>query len=202
MGGDSSTTVSRRGFLGATAGTVAGAYAAGKAEARAMGRADAQGNQRTIDMTDGLVFDPDEATVAPGTTVVWETVGSIGHSVTAYEDEIPDDADYFASGGFDSEQAARNAYPDGEVAGGESYQHTFEVEGTYGYFCIPHESAGMVAELTVSADAGGDGEGGGDVVPAIPESARVIGIVTVAAMVSVVALAYFFLKYGGDYGLD
>jgi len=196
MGGDSSTAVSRRDFLGAAGGTVASSYASGKARARA------QENQRVIDMTDSLVFDPDDATIAPGTTVVWENVGSIGHSVTAYEDEIPDEAEFFASGGFDGEQAARDAYPEGEVAGGETYQHTFEVEGTYGYFCIPHETAGMVAELTVSADAGGGGGDGGGGVPDIPNSARVLGIVTMAAMVSVVLLAYFFLKYGGNYGVE
>ncbi|WP_368408073.1 plastocyanin/azurin family copper-binding protein [Halorussus pelagicus] len=195
-GGNSSTAVSRRDFLGAAAGTVASSYASGKALARD------QENQRIIDMTDGLVFDPDDATVAPGTTVVWENVGSIGHSVTAYEDEIPGDADFFASGGFDAEQAARQASPEGEVAGGETYEHTFEVEGTYGYFCIPHETAGMVAELTVSADAGGGDGGDNGLVPDIPNSARLVGIVTTAAMVLVVLLAYFFLKYGGDYGVE
>lgn len=193
MVGEVSATVTRRGFLRTAAAVPATA-------ATATSGASAQ-DQFTIEMTDGLVFDPDEATVAPGTTVVWENVGTVGHSTTAYEDEIPDEAEYFASGGFDSEQAARNAYPEGEVAGGESYQHTFEVEGTYGYFCIPHESAGMVAELAVSADAGGGG-GDGDLVPGIPESARVVGIAAVAAMVSIIALAYFFLKYGGDYGLE
>src|SRR6056297_225728 len=196
MGGDSSTAVSRRDFLGAAGGTVASSYAAGNARARA------QENQRVSAKTDSLVCNPDDATIAPGTTVVWENVGSIGHSVTAYEDEIPDEAEFFASGGFDGEQAARDAYPEGEVAGGETYQHTFEVEGTYGYFCIPHETAGMVAELTVSADAGGGGGDGGGGVPDIPNSARVLGIVTMAAMVSVVLLAYFFLKYGGDYGVE
>lgn len=61
--------------------------------------------------------------------------GGIGHSVTAYGDEIPDDAAYFASGGFDSEDAARDAYPDeGNIPGGESYSHTFETAGTYEYF--------------------------------------------------------------------
>lgn len=60
----------------------------------------------------------------------------------------------------------------------------------------------MVTELTVSADAGGDGEGDGGVVPGIPESARVIGIVTVAVMVAIIGLAYFFLRYGGDDGLE
>ncbi len=153
-------------------------------------------------MTDDLVFDPDSTTIAPGTTVVWENVGTVGQTVTAYEDEIPDEAEYFTSGGFNNEQAARQGYPDeGNIPGGKTYEHTFDVEGTYGYFCIPHETAGMVAELTVSADADGEGGGGdGGVVPGIPESARVVGIVTVAAMVSIIALAYFFLKYGGDYG--
>lgn len=194
MTGDTPGALSRREFLW-TASGVAATAAVSSSEASAQ-------DQVTIDMTDGLIFDPDSTTIAPGTTVVWENVGTVGHSVTAYEDEIPEDAEYFASGGFDGEQAARQAYPDeGDVPGGETYEHTFDVEGTYGYFCIPHETAGMVAELTVSADAGGD-DGDGGAVPAIPESARVVGIVTVAAMVAIVALAYFFLKYGGDYGLE
>lgn len=108
----------------------------------------------TVDMTDDLVYDPETVTVSVGETVVWENVGEVGHSVTAYEDGIPDDAEYFASGGFDSEQAAKDAYsvgdPDsGDVPGGESYEHTFETAGTYEYFCIPHESAGMVGTVEV-----------------------------------------------------
>ena len=112
------------------------------------------GGQPSVDMTDNLVFDPDEITVSVGDTVVWENVGSVGHSVTAYEDDIPDDADYFASGGFDSEEAARDSYrvgdpESGDIAGGDSYEHTFEVAGTYEYFCIPHESAGMTGTVEV-----------------------------------------------------
>ena len=154
----------------------------------------------TVDMTDNLVFDPEEIQISPGTTVTWENVGSIGHSVTAYEDEIPDGAEYFASGGFDSESAARNAYPDeGNVAGGETYEYTFETEGEYGYFCIPHEQAGMVGTVIVGEGGGGDGgDGGGG--PALPNSAKIIGIATTAAMGAVLGLAYFLLKYGGDYG--
>ncbi len=108
-----------------------------------------------VEMSDDLVFDPDAIEISPGTSVVWETVGSVGHSVTAYEDELPDGAEYFASGGFDSEEAARDAYsvgdPDsGDVPEGETYEHTFETTGEYEYFCIPHESAGMVGTVTVS----------------------------------------------------
>lgn len=113
------------------------------------------GDTVTVDMTDDLAFDPAEIEVAAGTTVVWENVGSVGHSVTAYEDQIPDGATYFASGGFDSESAARDNYavgdPDaGDIPGGESYEHTFEAAGTYEYYCIPHESAGMVGTVTVA----------------------------------------------------
>jgi len=194
-------SLTRRAFVRRGAGGVAAATAA--AGSGAVGTAGAQ-TTHTVDMTDGLVFDPDELTIAPGDTVVWENVGSIGHSVTAYEDDIPDDAEYFASGGFDSEQASRNAYPEGDIPGGESYQHSFEVEGEYGYFCIPHESAGMVASLTVQEGGGGGnggGEGGGGP-PPVPESARTLVLATMFGLLSTLGLAYFFLKYGGDYGTE
>lgn len=186
-------TLSRRGLLRtATGGAVAASVSSTPAAAQ----------EATIDMTDNLVFDPDDTQVEPGTTVTWENVGSIGHSVTAYEDEIPEEAEYFASGGFEEEAAARSGYPEGDIPGGESFQHTFEVEGEYGYFCVPHEGAGMVATITVGGDGGGDGGGGGAGLPTLPESAKTLGVAAAAAMATVVALAYFFLKYGGDYGED
>ncbi len=104
----------------------------------------------TVDMTDELTFEPQEIQVSAGTTVTWENVGSIGHTVTAYEDEIPEGAEYFASGGFDSQEAANDGYPEkGNVPGGESYEHTFETTGTYEYYCIPHEMSGMVGTVKV-----------------------------------------------------
>lgn len=106
----------------------------------------------TVEMTDQLTFEPKNIKISPGTTVTWENVGTIGHTVTAYEDDIPDDASYFASGGYSSEQEARNAYKNsggGNIPGGESYEHTFETTGEYRYFCIPHELSGMVGTVTV-----------------------------------------------------
>jgi len=152
----------------------------------------------TIDMTDGLVFDPDSTEVAPGTTVVWETVGSIPHSVTAYDDGLPEEAEYFASGGFDNEADARDGWPDGSVNQGETYEHTFEVEGEYEYFCIPHEGAGMVASLTVAEGAGGDGGGGGGGPPKVPTSALDLTLGLMGAMAGAIALVFFFIKYGGS----
>ncbi|WP_345786275.1 plastocyanin/azurin family copper-binding protein [Halolamina sp.] len=104
----------------------------------------------TVDMTDDLAFAPKRIEVEAGTTVTWENVGSIGHSITAYEDEIPDGATYFASGGFDSQQAAKDGYPDdGNVTEGGTYEHTFETKGEYKYYCIPHEMNGMVGFVKV-----------------------------------------------------
>jgi plastocyanin len=98
-------------------------------------------------------FEPARIEVSVDETVVWMNTNSRAHTVTAYEAGIPEDAEYFASGGYDSEEAARNGYqpgnPDsGDIPAGESYEHTFEVTGTYEYFCIPHEST-MVGTIVV-----------------------------------------------------
>jgi plastocyanin len=106
----------------------------------------------TVEMTDELAYEPKKIQVEAGTTVTFENVGSIGHTVTAYEDEIPDGADYFASGGFDSLQAAKDGYSNGQegnIPKGESYEVTLETTGKYEYYCIPHEMNGMVGTIKV-----------------------------------------------------
>lgn len=104
-----------------------------------------------VAMTDDLKFEPREVRIEVGETVVWETVGSVPHSATAYEADLPENAAYFASGGFETEAAAREAYPDGgSVGDGETYSHTFTTVGEFPYFCIPHE-AGMRGTVVVEA---------------------------------------------------
>lgn len=100
-------------------------------------------------MTDELGFDPVELSIDVGTTVRWRNTSDIGHTVTAYADQIPDSADYFASGGFDTESAAREHMSEGLLAVGETFSHTFTVAGTYEYYCIPHEAAGMTGTVHV-----------------------------------------------------
>ena len=105
----------------------------------------------TVAMTDDLNFDPEVVRIGTGETVVWETTGAVPHSATAYEDDLPEGAAYFASGDFETEAAARSAYPSGGSVGeGETYSHTFETAGEYPYFCIPHE-AGMRGTVVVEA---------------------------------------------------
>jgi plastocyanin len=99
-------------------------------------------------------FTPTEITVSVGEEVVWHNTSTRGHTVTAYENSIPAAADYFASGGFDGEREARRAWREdlgGRIDSGESYRHTFEVPGRYGYVCIPHEQGGMVGTVVVEA---------------------------------------------------
>jgi len=89
-----------------------------------------------------------------GDTVTWANTDSRKHTVTAYESGLPEGADYWASGGFDSEPDAREAWREnlrggGNIAPGETYEVTFEVPGEHYYFCIPHEGAGMVGKVLV-----------------------------------------------------
>lgn len=142
----------RRAFLG-RAGRAAVAVAAASVAGCASGGASGGGDDgdNTVDMNDDLDFVPKTLSVSVGDTVTWKNVGSVGHSVTAYGGEIPDAAAYFASGGFDSEQAARRGYPaEGDIPAEETYEHTFEVAGTYEYFCIPHEATDMIGTVEVT----------------------------------------------------
>ena len=101
-------------------------------------------------------FQPAVVEVPPGTTVTWQNTSGTGHTVTAYENGIPADADYFASGEFASEGAATSAWRRGGGGGiyaGETYEHTFEIEGEYNYYCVPHEAAGMKGRVVVTESA-------------------------------------------------
>ncbi|EMA11525.1 cytochrome-like protein Fbr [Haloarcula vallismortis ATCC 29715] len=103
-----------------------------------------------VDM-ETVAFNPEELTVSVGDTVAWKHVGGEAHNVVAYEEELPEDATYWASGGFESESAAREGWENGEgaVQSGQSYVHTFETAGEHGYFCVPHEAAGMAGTVIV-----------------------------------------------------
>ncbi|ELY89648.1 cupredoxin domain-containing protein [Natrinema altunense] len=96
-------------------------------------------------------FTPAVYEVSAGDTVVWKNTSEADHTVTAYESGIPDEAEYFASGGYESQAAAYEAWEDrgGRLGTRDTFEHTFEVPGTYEYFCIPHEGAEMIGEIVV-----------------------------------------------------
>jgi len=127
--------------------TLGSALVAGSAGCAAAGMGGVDGD---VGMT-AVAFEPATITVSVGDEVVWYNNSARAHSITAYEDGIPAGAAYFATGGYDSEAAAREAWDgmSGSITTGERYAHTFEVPGTYNYFCIPHERAGMVGKVVV-----------------------------------------------------
>ncbi|WP_058367473.1 cupredoxin domain-containing protein [Haloparvum sedimenti] len=138
----------RRRFL-AAAGAV-GAAATG-ALSGCLGAQGGSAADYDVGMT-ATAFAPDEVTVAVGETVVWHNNSSRTHTVTAYEGAIPEGAEFFATGGFEDEETAREAWwsdRGGALESGDEFSHTFEVAGTYDYVCIPHEQGGMLGTVVV-----------------------------------------------------
>jgi LPXTG-motif cell wall-anchored protein len=84
-------------------------------------------DEMTVSIQD-FFFEPDQLTVAPGTTVTWVNDGEQPHTSTA------DD------GTWDS----------GTLQPGESYSFTFDDPGDYSYLCEIHPD--MTATITVSED--------------------------------------------------
>ena len=123
----------------------------------------------TVQMvTDGsnYYFDPIGLFVEPGARVTWEIQNGV-HSSTAYEDgngpatvtRIPEDAEAWNSGTL--------------TEAGATFTHTFDVEGTYDYFCIPHKSLGLVGRIVARAP-GGPAEGSMPPDGTVPESQTII----------------------------
>ncbi|WP_049936535.1 plastocyanin/azurin family copper-binding protein [Haloplanus natans] len=104
---------------------------------------------KRVSMAGDFTYDPERLGVDAGTTVRWVNHDDVGHTVTAYGGKVPADDAYFASGGFESERAARNDITGGVVAPDDAYEHTFATAGTYDYFCVPHEGSGMTGRVVV-----------------------------------------------------
>ena len=142
----------RRVYLAAV-GTAVSAGLAGCSAARSVLDGDpCSGDECTIGMSRNA-FLPDEYEATVGETVVWKNTSGADHTVTALENGIPEEADYFATGGYEDEATARDAWHDrtgGRLAPRDTFEITFDVPGTYDYICIPHVNGGMVGRIVVS----------------------------------------------------
>jgi len=94
-------------------------------------------------------FSPSTFTAKAGSTITFTNDSDQAHTVTALEDELPDGAEYFASGGFGSESEARDDVGAGLIDPGEDFEVTLNEPGTYQYVCLPHESQGMRGTIIV-----------------------------------------------------
>lgn len=142
----------RRSFLVAAGAAAAGL---GSGTAGCLGAAtgaDLSEDEYDVGMSSNA-FLPARHEVGVGETVVWGNTSSRAHTVTAFGGQLPEGAAYFASGGFDSRNAATEAWQsglEGGIAPGDTYEHTFEVAGEFPYYCIPHIAAGMKGTVVVS----------------------------------------------------
>lgn len=95
-------------------------------------------------------FDPVGLHVKPGDTVTWVNESG-AHTTTAYSPanpsasvrRIPEGAESWNSGIL--------------TESGATFEYTFEEEGTYEYYCVPHKTLGMVGRI-VCGEPGGIGE--------------------------------------------
>ncbi|MEF8831105.1 MAG: halocyanin domain-containing protein [Halobacteriales archaeon] len=223
MHSEESSNVSRRRFLQAASATATTAAVAGQATAQegTSGEpdyggwfSDATGGatdnySSTVDRRDAdsvtvevgaegnggtFAFEPAAVRISPGTTVNFEWTSNT-HNVIP--ESIPDGAEWEGTPGGESETYDT----------GHTYDHTFETEGIYTYYCQPHLGLGMKGAIVVGdVGAGGDGSGeeSGDAAEGsstvLPDSAKAMGVGGAGAMVGTLGLAYVFLKYSGTGG--
>jgi len=88
---------------------------------------------------DGLAFDPESFEVSAGDTVLWEWVGG-GHNVKYDDGAVPEGTDWTGTEGERTKTYGE----------GHAHWHTFEAAGDYEYYCVPHQSSGMVGSFTVT----------------------------------------------------
>ena len=130
-------------------------------------------------------FGPAAVHVDNGATVQWEWTGEGGgHNVVSQGD-----------GPLDSGNAVSSS--------GVNYEHTFESDGVYNYYCAPHQGLNMKGSVVVGTDypsqsTGGSGDGDSGP-PEVPNSAKMLGVATSVVMIATLGLAYVFMRYGGDY---
>lgn len=96
-----------------------------------------------ITLDNQLRFTPAKVTVQAGDTVEWRNTSVLVHTVTDDPELVAKDADYGLPDGA-------KPFNSGNLRPKGTFAHTFTVPGTYKYFCIPHEGAGMIAELVVT----------------------------------------------------
>jgi len=88
------------------------------------------------------MYEPARVTVKVGEPVQWINTGKTVHSVTL----VPDDAQNPKDA---TEPKGAKTFDSGFMPPGGTFSYTFTVPGTYHYFCVPHEKAGMVGVVTV-----------------------------------------------------
>jgi plastocyanin len=123
-------------FLGAAILIVALALAAACGDARA------EGDHIVVTMADDNRFEPQHLTIRRGVVLTWKNSDNIPHTTTASPALALDSSHVVLPPGADM-------WDSGLVDAGEDWSRRFDEPGEYTYFCIPHETAGMIGRITV-----------------------------------------------------
>lgn len=95
-----------------------------------------------VGMSDDLRFTPATIRIRAGQTVRWVNGSDLPHTVTA-------DPALARAEGSVLLPAGAQPFDSGMLAPGARFTRRFDVPGTYRYFCIPHEGAGMIGTIVV-----------------------------------------------------
>lgn len=95
-----------------------------------------------VEINDMLKYTPDMITINVGDTIEWINNSLLVHTVTA---------DPKLAAKLDNVNLPKEAKPfdSGDIAPGGIYEHKFNVQGHYRYFCKPHEGTGMIGDVIV-----------------------------------------------------
>ena len=163
----------RRGYLRTLGGLEGIGTLAGCSSGEASGTEPSESDP-TVEMvtaTEGYYFDPVGLFVEPETTITFRN-DSGSHSVTAYVAGLKGaETTRIPKGGpkFDTPVLRQE---------GATESVTFDVEGTYDYFCLPHREFEMVGRIVVGSP-GGPAEGTMPPDGPVPESDRILDSETV-----------------------
>lgn len=93
------------------------------------GVTDPPGQAEDVEITMGAItFNSDDVTIEPGQTVRWNNTSDRFHTVTP---------------------EGHSEWSSANVAAGEDFEHTFDTEGEFEYFCQPHVDQGMTGVIRV-----------------------------------------------------
>ncbi len=94
-------------------------------------------------MTDEFKFVPGRVKVKTGETIEWKNVAQVVDTVTADPIRAANPGDVILP-------KTAQPFHSGDIQPGQSFRYTFRVPGRYRYFCVPHETFGMIREIEVS----------------------------------------------------
>ncbi|KAL6765819.1 chloroplast plastocyanin [Haematococcus lacustris] len=100
--------------------------------------AHADANVKLGSSTGALVFEPETVTISAGESVTFVNNAGFPHNIVFDEDAVP--------AGVSVDAISREDYMN---APGETYTVKLDTAGEYGFYCEPHQGAGMVGKIIV-----------------------------------------------------